>query len=73
MATHSSILAWRIPVGRVHGIVKSRTRLRNFHYHYQKHLHPQNKIVSRLRPSDFISLVWKLTYLKDTSLPGIVG
>ena len=33
MATHSSILAWRIPMDRgawratVHGVVKSRTRL----------------------------------------------
>ena len=33
MATHSSILAWKIPVDRgawratVHGVVKSRTRL----------------------------------------------
>ena len=35
MATHSSILAWRIPMDRgawratVHGITKSRTRLRD--------------------------------------------
>ena len=50
MATHSSILAWRIPMGRVHGIAKSQTRLNNFYYHYQKpHLHSQGKIVSRLR------------------------
>ena len=63
MATHSSILAWRSPMGRVHGIAKNRTRLSNFHYHYQKHLHPQNTIVSRLRPTDFMSLVWKLTWL----------
>ena len=61
MATHSRILAWRSPMGRVHGIAKNRTRLSNFHYHYQKHLHPQNTIVSRLRPTDFMSLVWKLT------------
>ena len=38
MATHSSILAWRIPIGRgtwymatVHGIAKSRSPLSNFH------------------------------------------
>ena len=43
MATHSSILAWRIPVDRgawqaaVHGVAKSQTRLSNFtftsHFH----------------------------------------
>ena len=36
MATHSSILAWRIPMDRgawwatVHGVAKSRTQLSNF-------------------------------------------
>ena len=36
-ATHSSILAWRIPVDRgawqatVHGVAKSQTRLSDFH------------------------------------------
>ena len=30
-ATHSSILAWRIPWTIVHGVAKSRTRLSNFH------------------------------------------
>ena len=30
-ATHSSILAWRIPWTTVHGVAKSRTRLGNFH------------------------------------------
>ena len=36
MATHSSILAWRIPMDRgawqtaVHGVTKSQTRLRDF-------------------------------------------
>ena len=39
MATHSSILAWRIPMDRevwqatVHGIAKSQTGLSNFHFH----------------------------------------
>ena len=32
-ATHSSILAWRIP-WTVHGVAKSRTWLSNFHFHY---------------------------------------
>ena len=38
MATHSSILAWRIPMHRgawqatVHGVAKSRTRLNDFHF-----------------------------------------
>ena len=33
-ATHSSILAWRIPwtVGSVHGVAKSRTQLSGFHF-----------------------------------------
>ena len=32
MATHSSILAWRIPwTVQVHGVAKSRTRLSDFH------------------------------------------
>ena len=36
MATHSSILAWRIPWtedpgSTVYGVAKSRTRLRDFH------------------------------------------
>ena len=43
MATHSSILAWRIPMDTgawravVHGVTKSRTQLR--HFHCQQHLH----------------------------------
>ena len=38
MATHSSIWAWRIPLDRgawwaiVHGVVKSWTQLRDFHF-----------------------------------------
>ena len=31
-ATHSSILAWRIPWTTVHGVIKSRTRLSDFHF-----------------------------------------
>ena len=31
-ATHSSILAWRIPWTIVHGVTKSWTRLSNFHF-----------------------------------------
>ena len=39
MATHSNILAWRIPKVRgawqaiVHGVAKSRTQLSNWHFH----------------------------------------
>ena len=36
-ATHSSILAWRIP-WTVHGVAKSRTRLRDFHFHFIHHV-----------------------------------
>ena len=32
-ATHSSILAWRIPWTKVHGVTKSWTRLSDFHFH----------------------------------------
>ena len=32
-ATHSSILAWRIPWTTVHGVAKSWTSLSNFHFH----------------------------------------
>ena len=34
-ATHSSILAWRIPQTVVHGVPKSQTRLSDFHFHFQ--------------------------------------
>ena len=33
-ATHSSILAWRIPWTIGHGVAKSQTRLSNFHFHF---------------------------------------
>ena len=31
-ATHSSILAWRIPWTTIHGVAKSQTRLSDFHF-----------------------------------------
>ena len=34
-ATHSSILAWRIPWTTVHWVAKSWTGLSNFHFHFQ--------------------------------------
>ena len=39
-ATHSSILAWGIPIDRgvqwatAHGVTKNQTRLSNFHFHF---------------------------------------
>ena len=33
--THSSIPAWIIPWTVVHGVTKSRTRLKDFHFHFQ--------------------------------------
>ena len=33
-ATHSSILAWRIPWTTVHGVAESRTQLSNFHFQF---------------------------------------
>ena len=47
MATHSSILAWRIPMNRgtqraaVHGVTKSRTRLSDFHFGVKHRVYPQ--------------------------------
>ena len=41
MVTHSSIVAWRIPMDRgawqaiVHGVTKNWTGLSNFHFHFQ--------------------------------------
>ena len=35
-ATHSSVLAWRIPWTTVHGVAKSRTQLSNFHFTHQR-------------------------------------
>ena len=40
MATHSSILAWRIPMDRVvtiHGVAKSQTRLSDFPFTFHFH------------------------------------
>ena len=31
-ATHSSILAWRIPWTIVHGVIKTQTQLSDFHF-----------------------------------------
>ena len=45
MAAHSSILVWRIPMDRgarwaiVHGVAKSRTRLRDEAQHMHTHTH----------------------------------
>ena len=33
-ATHSSILAWKVPWTIVHGVTKSVTGLSNFHFHF---------------------------------------
>ena len=33
-ATHFSILAWRIPWTRVHGVTKNQTRLRDLQFHF---------------------------------------
>ena len=35
-ATHSSILAWRIPWTTVHGVTNSQTRLSDFHFHFTR-------------------------------------
>ena len=33
-ATHSSILAWRIPWTTVRGVAKNRTQVSDFHFHF---------------------------------------
>ena len=38
MATHSSILAWRIPWIVFHGVAKSQTQLSDFHFQNSAHL-----------------------------------
>ena len=38
-ATHSSILAWRIPWTAVHGVAKSQTRLSDVHFPRLHHSH----------------------------------
>ena len=40
-ATHSSILAWRIPWTTVHGVAKSQTRLSDFHVLPSRHFLPK--------------------------------
>ena len=37
-ATHSSILAWRIPWTTAHGVTKSQTGLRDFHFTFKRHM-----------------------------------
>ena len=36
-ATHSSILAWRIPWTIVHGVAMNQTQLRDFHFTFSGH------------------------------------
>ena len=49
-ATHSSILAWRIPGSTVHGVAKSQTCLSDFHSHTHSReaVTSQNILVSEL-------------------------
>ena len=53
IATHFSILAWRIPMNRgawwatVHGVTKSQTQLSNFHIYYSVAL----KKINRFEPN----------------------
>ena len=48
-ATHSSILAWRIPWTIAHGVAKSRTRLSDFHFtSLWKHRHRNHFLLNFL-------------------------
>ena len=58
MATHSGILAWRIPwteePGIVHGVAKSRTRLSDFTFLF--YLKPTSVLCQRLSNSQTLPL-----------------
>ena len=70
MATHSSILAWRIPMDRgaqgaaVHGVAKSRTRLK------QQSVHPQWAVVVTVK--HYFILKNTFIYLAASGLSCIV-
>ena len=64
-ATHSSILAWRIPWTTVHGITKSWTRLSDFHFMLWLDASASPQTVSQL--SSMWSHFCRLFSLKDTS------
>ena len=42
-ASHSNILAWRIPYTVVHGVAKSRTRLSDFHFFIQSSVYQRSQ------------------------------
>ena len=77
MATHSSILAWRIP-WTIHGVAKSRTRLSNFHFH----LRPLAYFARNLPTTSFFVAphggcgsqcghnCWAATGIQNSSAPG---
>ena len=65
MATHSSILAWRIPC-IVHRVAKSRTCLSDFHFHFILNFGRFDYSVSWYVPP-WVSLVWDSLCL----LPGL--
>ena len=75
MATHSSILAWRIPWATVHGVTKSRTRLSDFTFFFQPPSSPNceatgvprrcqmsqgSKIAPSWEPGHCGAVTWKL-------------
>ena len=63
MATHSSILAWKIPWtekpagGTVHGIAKSWTQLRHTHTHTHTHTHRGTYYITFCVCSEILCLV----------------
>ena len=46
-ATHSSILAWRIPCTVVHGITKNQAQLSDFHFHFIEYFKYLKNITKR--------------------------
>ena len=64
-ATHSSILAWRIPMTVVHGVAKSQTRLRDFHFQFHIYLYIYLSITSYLSihllmDTQVVSISWQM-------------
>ena len=67
MATHSSILAWRIPhrgawQALVHGVAKSWTQLSNFHFH----------LMLKLMLQYLGHLMWRADSLEKTPTLGTI-
>ena len=66
-----SILAWRIPWTRVHGVSKSQTQLSHFHFHFLLPKWPLPKLSGIINTIRCYKLCWKL--LLFMLLPSLAG